>query len=212
MQNHTVSRSEISGTHYSPEALIKIILRDRIFFEQSGGGVTFSGGEPLIQHDFLFETLIRCKEEELHTALDTTGYADFSLIEKVYEYVDLFLYDIKLIDDDEHKKYTDVSNQIIIENIVKLSKMGNKIAIRIPLIPGITDTQKNLVATAEFLQKLPTINKIDLLPYNKIMESKYDRFNKELKLDKLPMYTDSELEEIRTKYFHFFGNSVNIRG
>ncbi len=199
------------GSEYSAAELLVELLKDRIFYEESNGGVTFSGGEPLIQHKFLREILSECKNVGLNTAVDTSGYASFNIIESIYDDTDLFLYDIKIIDDELHRKFTDVSNELILNNLKRITSLGNKVHIRIPLIPGITDTEKNLSDIINFIKTLKNIGQIDLLPYNKIAESKYKRFNKPSLLGNLQTQTKEKLIEIKS-LFNSVDAEVSLRG
>ncbi len=207
----STNECDITGNEVSVEDVMHEILKDRIFYEDSGGGVTFSGGEPLSQIKFLKELLLRSKEEELHTIVDTSGFAKFESFESIYDLTDLFFFDLKIIDKGDHLKYTGVFNDVIFENLTKLNKMGKKTVIRVPLIPGYTDTDKNLDDLSKLISKLKNLRRIDLLPYNKISESKYARFNKESKLINLQTQTEQELSAIKNK-FSTLGLEVNIRG
>jgi pyruvate formate lyase activating enzyme len=190
-----------SGRIVSVDQILNELQRDIIFFDESGGGVTFSGGEPLVQIEFL-ETLLKgCKDLEIHTAIDTSGYAPYESFDRLYDYTDLFLYDLKLMNDEQHIKYTDVSNELILENLNKLSERGKKIMLRIPLIPDITDTDKNLLEISKFISGLKNINEIALLPYNKIAESKYRRFSKENKLGNLVTQSKEKLDKISQRFY-----------
>lgn len=200
-----------SGKKISISDLIIEIVKDRIFYEESGGGATFSGGEPLVQIAFLKEALKRCKEEDIHTSVDTTGYSDFSNFDEIYPATDHFLYDLKIIDPGKHQDFTGVPNEKILENLKTLDSMGNKVTVRIPLIPGITDTRENLEAIADFVDDLNNTNRIDLLPYNKLGESKYRRFAIENKLGPMKMQAEPELDKIKS-YFNSGKFEVNIRG
>lgn len=199
------------GKEYSAQDLLFELLKDRIFYEESNGGITFSGGEPLIQYKFLKEVLTECKQSGLNTAVDTSGYASFNIIQSIYDYTDLFLYDIKIIDDELHKKFTDVSNDLILVNLKRLTSLGNKVHIRIPLIPGITDTEKNLSDIINFIKSLKNIRQIDLLPYNKIAESKYKRFNKPSLLGNLETQSKEKLTQIKS-LFDSTAVAVSLRG
>ena len=209
--NNSCIEDTIFGNEFNVDSLIKELIKDRIFYDESGGGVTFSGGEPLVQAKFLAETLKICKEIGLHTSVDTSGYAPFENIEKVYDYTDLFLFDIKIMEDEKHIKFTDVSNKLILKNIKKLTDLGKKTIVRIPLIPGITDTQKNLSEISEFISMLKNVRQIDLLPYNKISESKYKRFNKPSLLGQLQSQTDEKLLEIMSM-FDALDIKISLRG
>ena len=164
------------GCTVTVEELIAEILQDEIFYDQSGGGVTISGGEPLMQVEFLKALLDRCHHLSIHTAVDTSGYAAWNDFEQIYDLVDLFLYDLKIMDETDHKKYIGVSNRRILSNLARLTERGDKVIVRIPMIPDITDTQDNLEAIAVFLSSLPNVHFISLLPYNKLGEDKIERF------------------------------------
>ncbi len=202
---------EIFGKEYSVDDLVNEIKKDQIFYEESGGGVTFSGGEPLLQLKFLNEVLKCCKSIGIHSAVDTSGYVNESSFNRIYDYTDIFLFDLKLIDNELHQKYTGVSNKLIVNNLKALTEMGDKVIIRIPLIPGITDTEKNLSDLAVFIMKLKNINKIDLLPYNEIAKSKYKRFNKPSRLGDLKTQDEEQLNEIKN-YFGDLDLEVSVRG
>ncbi len=179
------------------ELLIEI-KKDVIFYDQSGGGVSFSGGEPLIQVEFLNEILRACKESHIHTVVDTSGYATWSLLERVLNSVDLFLFDLKIWNKDLHKKYTGVSNEIILKNLENLVAKSKEIIVRIPLIPGITDTEQNLKSIASFVSHLKKIKRVDLLPYNRMGEKKYRKLKRQLRFTHFKHQTDGELSKIKT--------------
>lgn len=209
--NNSCIEEKIFGSEIKADFLIKELIKDRIFYDESGGGVTFSGGEPLVQANFLVEILMLCKKTGLHTAVDTSGYTPFENIEKIYDSTDLFLFDLKIFDDEKHIKFTDVSNKLILSNIKKLTDIGNKTIVRIPLIPGITDTYKNLSEVSGFISKLKNIRQIDLLPYNKISESKYKRFNVPSLLSDLQTQTEEKLFEIKSM-FDELDIKISLRG
>ncbi|HAZ36259.1 MAG TPA: glycyl-radical enzyme activating protein, partial [Clostridiaceae bacterium] len=194
----------------SSEDVMKEVIKDRIFYEDSGGGVTFSGGEPLMQPDFLNELLIMAKDEEIHAAVDTSGYALWSVFEKIYDKVDLFLYDVKVMDNEKHKKYIGAPNDLILENLKKLSDIGANIYARIPIILGINDDEENIIKTAEFLKPL-NILKVNLLPYHKIGIDKYNRLSINYKLNEMPEPTDEKMKDVE-KVFSEFGFNVKIGG
>ena len=209
--NKECEENIIFGKHFSVEDLMDELIRDRVFYDESSGGITFSGGEPLIQYKFVSECSKECKISGLQTAIDTSGYVPFEAFENVYEYTDIFLYDIKLIDDDEHKKFTDVSNQLILNNLKQLTNLGNKVVIRIPLIPEITDTKKNLTDIAAFIARLKNVRQIDLLPYNKISENKYKRFKTPSSLGELQTQSEEKLFKIKS-FFDDLNIKVSLRG
>ncbi len=145
---------EIVGRVYTVDELLAEVERDRDFYQDSGGGVTFSGGEPLMQPTFLASALAACKARELHTTVDTTGFAPNATLRDVARHTDLFLYDLKLMDTERHRAYTGASNELILDNLRTLAELGSEVVIRIPLIPGITDTEENLTAIGDFVHSL----------------------------------------------------------
>lgn len=157
---------QITGRQWETEEVMEEILKDEIFYDQSGGGVTFSGGEPLMQPEFLKELLSKCRDMEIHTAVDTSAFADNDIIEQIQPLTNLFLCDIKHIDNDIHHKFTGVGNKIILVNIKKIAQSSSDLIIRIPLIPGFNDDEKNIRRTAEFINETGGISEIHLLAYN----------------------------------------------
>jgi pyruvate formate lyase activating enzyme len=147
--------------------VMDVIKRDRVFYEESGGGVSFSGGEPLMQPEFLHDILRACKEEKIHTVVDSAGYADSDTLLGISDDVDLFLYDLKIMNDDVHKKYTGVSNRPILENLSLLSKRGRPVVIRFSLIPGVNDDDDNIRALGAFAASLERASAVHILPYHR---------------------------------------------
>ena len=162
----------VCGKEYSVRELLDVVLADRAFYESSGGGVTFSGGECLLYPDFLQELLQRCKENGLHTAVDTAGHVPFERLERVLPYTDLFLYDIKSMDPEVHRQYVGADNALILQNLATLLQRGAKVWIRVPLIAGVNDSEAQILAIAEFLQKNGLPERVELLPYHALGESK----------------------------------------
>lgn len=201
---------EIAGKEYKANELIKIIEKDRTFYEQSGGGVTFSGGEAMAQIDALEEIVKRCKESGISVAVDTCGYAPFSSFERILDYVDLFLYDIKLMDTDLHKKYTGKGNELIMENLVKLSERGANINLRLPLIQGINTDDKNIQSIIDFVKPL-RISAVNLLPYHDIARDKYSKLSRDYKQEAMEKPSQERLEEIK-KLFENNNFKVKIGG
>jgi pyruvate formate lyase activating enzyme len=197
----TAEAREWVGFEITSSDVMDIIRRDIPFYEESGGGVTFSGGEPLFQPDFLSELLELCHHDYIHTTLDTCGYAAREIIEQIAPQVDLFLYDLKIMDDRMHQRYTGVSNQIILENLSYLSDLGSQIIVRIPIVPGINDDQENIEWTAKYLSGLPNLLRIDILPFHNSGFGKYNGIgrslsNEILDLTKIVALNDERMEQI----------------
>ena len=172
-------RGEIVGRVWTVDAPLAEIEKDRIFYDESDGGVTFSGGEPLAQPDFVAALLDACRNREIHTAVDTSGYAPESVVRDVLARADLILYDLKLMDETRHRHYTGVGNRRILENLRIAASLGPALIVRIPLIPGINDDAENLGRTAAFLSDLPALQRVDLLPFHSIADGKYRRLERE---------------------------------
>ena len=177
---------EICGRRYTVEQLMDELRKDEIFF-RDGGGVTFSGGEPLMQPEFLIEALRACGKEGFHRALDTCGFAQKEYVLEAAKETDLFLYDIKHMDPVKHKEYAGVDNVIILENLEALSEAGAKINIRFPLMPGLNSDDENIQAMGAFVSKLKGITGVNILPYHTVARGKHSRWHMEYKLpDLLP--------------------------
>ena len=168
-------RSETIGRRMTVDEVIVQIAKDLIFYDESGGGATFSGGEPLMQPDFLAKLLERCRKQAIHSAVDTSGYAPADIFNHIAARSDLILFDLKLMDDGAHRFYTGVSNRPILENLAAAARGGRRLRIRFPVIPGITDRQENLRRMIDFLQPLEGVRDIDLLPFHRIADGKYGR-------------------------------------
>ena len=199
----------MEGREVTVEELMAELRKDIPFYENSGGGITLSGGEPLFQHEFILSLLKQCKTEGLHTVLDTSGQAPWKIFEEVLSYVDLVLYDIKHIDAVEHKTHTGISNNLTLENPEKVGQYGIPIEIRMPIIPGINDAEEDILRTARFLADINGIERVQLLPYHKLGESKYARLGKEYKLRTLEPPGRDQMEEIAA-WIRPFGLEVQV--
>jgi pyruvate formate lyase activating enzyme len=200
---------KIIGREIDVDELMKEIKKDLIFYRNSNGGVTFSGGEPLVQTEFLDALLERCRAQDIHTAVDTCGYAPFKNFEKIMDKVDLFLYDLKMMNEEKHIKSTGASNKLILDNLKKLGKSGKKIYIRIPLIPDVSDSDENAQKTARLLRTIPGINRLNLLPYHKAGTQKYHNLKRKTKnIQPIP---EDKIEELQ-KIYQNFGFFVKIGG
>ena len=168
------------------EEVFEEIVRDKDFFENSGGGVTFSGGECMLQIDFLCEILKKCKENGIHTAVDTAGNVKWECFEKILPFTDLFLYDIKSMDPEIHRRYTGVGNELILDNLKILLHKGKHIWIRVPIIPSVNDSADNILKLKEFLAQNGNVEKIELLPYHRMCENKYNALNEAVQVFDVP--------------------------
>ena len=168
---------EIVGREYTVPEIIEEILKDRVFYEESGGGVTFSGGEPLAQPEFLAALLNACRKEGIHTVLDTSGYAEKEVILETAVLADLVLYDLKAMNPETHLLLTGVYNREILENLTLLSDAGTEVLIRFPLIPGRNDDEENIRATGIFVKGLSNILGVELLPFHPAAKEKHRRFS-----------------------------------
>lgn len=202
---------ETVGREITLDELLREIEKETVFHEESGGGVTASGGEPLMQADFLCAFLDACRERGIHTAVDTCGYAPRDVFGQVASRTDLFLYDLKIIDDSIHEKYTGASNRLILENLRSLAETGKPTFIRVSVIPGITDTDNNIESIMNLVSSLKNIKEIDLLPFYNYADEKYKRLKRENRMRGIEPPTDERMEELRTR-FGGLGAKVKIGG
>jgi pyruvate formate lyase activating enzyme len=185
------------GSTVSHEEVMEVLLEDKQFYEQSGGGVTLSGGDPLFQHEFSLEILKTCKSQGIHTAIETCMYGRPEIIERFFKYVDMFIVDLKIFDSLEHKKYTGVENEIIKANFELIASKKDEVLVRIPLIPGITATKENIKQIARFVHNTNSGIPIELMNYNSLAENKYRLMGNEYKIIKgLKPLSEMELEEL----------------
>lgn len=179
---------EMSGKRLTVDEIMKVIRRETVVMDQSGGGVTISGGEPMMQSEFLIELLDACGREGIHRAVDTTGLCKLEALLEVAKRAELFLYDLKMMDPEKHRMFTGVGNERILENLRLLAGTGANINIRIPLIKGVNADEENIRRTAEFLDSLPGPRRwVSLLPYHHIAAHKYGKLGQ--------VYDGGEMEE-----------------
>ncbi|WDV44590.1 glycyl-radical enzyme activating protein [Clostridiaceae bacterium M8S5] len=201
---------KILGHSKSVKEIIDEVIKDRMFYEESGGGVTFSGGEPMMQIDFLNSLLDHAKSKGLHTAIDTSGYCSEEDIDKIIDKVDLFLYDIKHMDEEKHIKLTGHSNKQILKNLQKLITHSKNIWIRIPIIPTINDEIENILKIGEFLNSLNQ-KKVFLLPYHNISKDKYIKLSRNYALNDIKTRSHEYYEQIAS-YLKKYNLNVKIGG
>jgi len=207
----TAGAREIIGRQMTVSEVMFEVEQDIIFYDQSGGGVTFSGGEPLMQPEFLLELLNQCQAQQIHTAVDTSCYAEPKIIEMVSEKTDLFLCDIKHMDNEIHERFTGVGNILILDNIRRLSEAGKEIVIRVPVVPGFNDEQANIEATGKFTALLRGVSRIDILPFNRGGEEKSARLTAESKPMQVETPGEEEMNSI-AKELSKYGFEVKIGG
>ncbi len=197
--DHVFTKRETVGRFYSTKDIIDILDREKIFIDQSKGGVTFSGGEPMMQSEFLTEALRSCKTNGYHTAVDTSGYTTREKLDGIITYTDLFLFDIKHLDNAMHRHFTGVSNTTILENYRYLINSGKDVMLRIPVIHGINDDEDHLRLLRETVLKIGTgsLKKISLLPYHRTGSSKYKRFGLEFRMGDTKTPSRERMNEIK---------------
>ncbi len=183
------------GREMTPAQVLEEVLKDRPFYDESGGGVTFSGGEPLMQPDFLLECLEACGRYGIHRAVDTSGYATPDLIRLVAARTELFLYDLKFVDEDRHRRHTGVSSRLILNNLLLLDELDVEVWVRIPVIPGINDGD-DILQMADFLASLRRIRRVHLLPYHRTGADKYRRLGRSYRLGRLMPPSKERMEKL----------------
>ncbi|MCU0456950.1 MAG: glycyl-radical enzyme activating protein [Bacteroidales bacterium] len=201
------------GRYITPADVLAVLEKEKIFIAESGGGVTFSGGEPLTQPEFLIEALKRCKAGGYHTAVDTSGYSDTVTLGKIIPFTDLFLFDLKHLVSEQHLKYTGVSNELPVGNLHFIIESGKEVWLRIPVIPGINDDHGHLEMLKDFISGVGNgrLKKINLLPYHRIGTSKYKRFGLPYRMQNTASPTPARMKELKA-YFEETGIKVKIGG
>lgn len=203
----TVSGRGFVGEFTTAQVLDEV-LRDRPYYERSGGGVTVSGGEPFEQAGFLLDLLRESRRNGLHTAVDTCGLAPAEIVREAAAMTDLFLYDLKLLDPAEHERYTGRCNDAILENLLLLDRLGARIWVRIPLVPGITAAPANLEAASRFLLDHVSCRRVSLLPYHRAGTAKHARLGREYRL---PDLAPPSAEDVAAAREHFESKGFTVR-
>lgn len=202
---------EMVGREMTVGQVMDEVLRDVVFYDQSGGGVTFSGGEPLLQNAFLLDLLQACKSHDLHTVVDTCGYVSAEILDHVRPYVDLFLYDLKLMDDRRHREVTGVSNGPILDNLRRLAEHDHPVVLRVPIIPQINDDEENLRQIGALARHLQNIQQVDILAYHRLGADKYERLDRPNPMPETAPPSKDDMAAIR-HLFEGFGLAVTIGG
>ncbi len=193
---------QIVGGWLTVPRVMDVVSRDQAYYRSSEGGVTFSGGEPTIQPDFLTACLKCCRQLGIHTALDTCGYVAWSVMERLLPLVDLFLFDIKHMDDGQHRRLTGAGNRLILRNLSRIDQCGKPIWIRVPLIPGYNDSEDNLRQVAALVERLKMVRKLSLLPYNDAAGAKYQFIGWKYRLDSVGRQPPEREQEYLEYFSH----------
>jgi pyruvate formate lyase activating enzyme len=202
---------QIVGREMSVDEVLNEVLKDQVFYQESGGGVTFSGGEPLAQPEFLRTALEACRQHSLHTAVDTSGFASRENLLSIAPLTDLFLYDVKVMDDAKHREYTGVSNTLILKNLKSLAQAHRRIWLRVPVIPGLTDDTANLEAIAQLAASIPAVEQVNLLPFHATGAAKSERLGRQRSVGKLTPPSDEAMAQF-AEIFAKFGVVAKIGG
>jgi len=184
------------GREMTVDEVINEILRDKVFYETSGGGVTLSGGDPIVQCGFSQALLKKCKEIGLHTAIETAANCQWETLVSLLPMLDLVMMDIKHIDSEKHKNATGVSNKVILDNAMRLSRTKKRLIIRVPIIPGFNDTKSEVEAIAEFVKKFPNLEYLELLSFHRLGEGKYKALGLEYAATNLAIPTKKKIKEL----------------
>lgn len=198
IQTMTVQgKPKIIGRDVTVDEVLDEVKRDMPYYRRSGGGITLSGGEALFQPEFGVALLSACKDTGINTAMESTGYAKYETIEKFLPYLDLYLMDIKHMNAAKHKEFTGVSNELILENAIKIALSGTKLIIRVPVIPGFNDSKEEIKAIALFAKTLVGVTELHLLPYHRLGQDKYMGLNRPYHLEKIKLVSEEWMEELR---------------
>lgn len=218
IQINRIGKSEFSqkekvGRPYSADEVLAIVEKDRIFLEKSGGGVTFSGGEPLMQAEFLMEVLATCRERGFHTAIDTSGQFASEKLDQVLPFTDLFLFDLKHTDPDKHRDFTGVSNELILKNLERIIAGSSELIVRIPVIPDFNDDPVQITMMRELIRRYPKnrIKAISLLPYHTTGMAKYRKLNMPFRLGGIHQPSAAQMKEMK-EFFSQTGIRVKVGG
>jgi pyruvate formate lyase activating enzyme len=211
--SHEFKHSEEVGKFYDADSILEILDKEKVFMDHSKGGVTFSGGEPMLQTEFLVEVLKACKNKGYNTAVDTSGYTTAENFESIIPFTDLFLFDIKHLDESRHIELTGASNKNILNNYLLLTKCGKDLNVRIPVIPGMNDDDDHIERLRNFLisTKTDSLKKISLLPFHKIGSSKYKKFNIPYKMEGVEPPDHAKMMKLK-QFFMETGIPVKIGG
>jgi pyruvate formate lyase activating enzyme len=207
----TAEALEICGKEMTVAQVLEEFEKDRAFYENSDGGVTVSGGEATVQQEFLISLLRHARERGLHTVLDTCGHANPETLRSAAQHVDRVLFDLKIMDPQQHREVVGADNERILQNLRMLDQLGVPIVIRVPLIPDLTDHPDNLHAIASLAAKLPSVQRVDLMRYNRLGESKWRRLGHTYPLQGVEVPNDERMEELR-QLVAAYGLETTVQG
>jgi len=190
------SAINISGRYMTVDEVMTEVMRDSEFYERTGGGVTFSGGEPFAQPDFLMELARSAKARNLHTAVETSGHVSWNILSPILAFLDIVLFDIKHMDPEMHKQGTGVHNRMILANLKRIDSMGIPLRIRLPLVPGFNDSMENIRKTASFIATFSNLEALDILPYHRMGEPKWGQLDQSYALHDVKPHTLEHLNEM----------------
>lgn len=196
ISNRIFKEIEDVGYEISSEKLLKEILKDELFFKESKGGVTFSGGEPLMQADFLLDILKKTKEKNIHTCIDTCGYGDSNKLREIAKHTNLFLFDIKHLNTESHKQYTGVNNEIILENLRMLINLNKNIILRFPLIENINDSKQHIENVKNLIKSFNKKIELNILPYHSLGKEKYKNLEVDNPLENMPNMNTDKIKKV----------------
>jgi pyruvate formate lyase activating enzyme len=199
------------GQRMTVEELVEEAKKDRVFYKHSGGGITLSGGEPLLNPDFTLRLLQALKEEGIGVGVDACGHVPWASIEPMLPYIDFFLWDIKHMDSQKHREFTGASNELILSNARSVSDKNISLYIRVPVIPGYNDSEENIKATCEFARGLSSLVEVDLLPLHHLGKARYDSLNRGYRIVDIPLVSDGALQHIK-RLVESHGLKCNIVG
>ena len=185
------------GQDVTVREVMKTVLKDRPYYRRSGGGLTLSGGESLLQPDFAVALLKTAKNNGINTAMESTGFASFDVIERFLPYLDLYLMDIKHINSEKHKKFIGKPNELVLENAKKIAEKAKKLIIRVPVIPTFNDTKEEILDIASFASKLTNVKEIHLLPYHRLGADKYKWLGRDYLMEDILPPSDEKMQELK---------------
>jgi len=199
------------GRRMTVEELVEEAKKDMVFYKHSGGGVTLSGGEPLLNPGFAVKLLRALKEEGISVGVDACGHVPWTNIEQVLPYIDFFLWDLKHMNSQKHREFTGVSNELILENARLVSDRNLPLYIRVPIIPGYNDSEENIRATCQFARELSSLVEVDILPLHHLGKARYDSLNRDYPIADIPLVPDIVLQRIK-RLVESYGLRSNIVG